>query len=124
MAPGVRAGFATVVVVAQLLVITHTTFIAHTLSAHGEIVESGSVAEATHAHDTASWCEEAFVFDLKLDAVCTVAKLSQAPVVSPTRLVLDVTAQVLSLSAVLRREACNPISVLCVSPKASPPVVG
>ena len=109
---------------AQLLMVTHTAFVTHSISGSGEHHHVVTAADQTHAHHTgptATWCSAHVELKPVDDLACTAAKCVtvltsalQAPSVGadqgpPGR------------HAPAFRFTRNPLSVLSCSPKASPP---
>lgn len=123
--PKMRATFAAVVAIAQLLVVTHATLVAHTMSAAGFIVEQDSInANATHAHDATSWCNEGEQDDIAADAFCSVARSTQVTRPTVSSLVPEGAFGASSFLQQDLRSSHSQLSALVVSPKASPPHAG
>ena len=116
-----RVALATLVAVAQVLVVTHGTLIAHTLSASGALVERATNANAEHDHDSASWCREDVHRHAMLDGLCHVAKTTQASRLGLRGAEIAERGVERLLSTQLPRAGYRPLGELVVSPKASPP---
>jgi len=114
---------AAIVVLAQLLVVSHTVLVAHTLSASGAVVERAAKSDAAHDHEATSWCKEGADRHVVADALCGLAKNSQAARGWLKGLRCEERVGVVARLPEQLRVSRSAISVLRVAPKASPPMV-
>ena len=106
----------------HVLVVTHTTFVAHTMSSSGELQHEHLEAEAAHLRHTGStWCGSPAELKLAADTACTAAKLAQMS--ASFEASQDSTSGPVDSTRVNAqyRLARNPLTALSRAPKASPP---
>ena len=109
---------------AQLLVVTHTAFVTHSISVSGEHHHVLTAADQSHAHHagpTATWCSEHVELKPVDDLACTAAKCATLMVSAAEEATPDPDQAWPRHPAPAFRFTRNPLSVLSCSPKASPP---
>lgn len=109
---------------AQLLVVTHTAFVTHSISSSGEhhhVLSAADQSHARHAGPTATWCSEHVELKPVDDLACTAAKCATVIVSSVPAPSVAGDLVVPDHHATAFRFTRNPLSVLSCSPKASPP---
>ena len=119
-----RATLAAIVAIAHLLVVTHATLVAHTLSASGAVVEHAAKSDDAHDHDATSWCRQGADRHLVADAMCGLSKTAQAARLNLKGLTLEAKLSTVARVPEGLRAQRSTVSVLTLSPKASPPALG